>query len=79
MGWVNPSRAPRVICYCWWYQWCNSMNSLTAWIASIIACFNGLEILKSNTDKCHLLVSSSDSVNLRVSEYDIKIVNMRNY
>ena len=30
-------------------------------------------LLKSNTDKCHLLlVSSSDAVNLRVSEYDIK-------
>ena len=29
-------------------------------------------LLKSNADKCHLLVSSSDAVNLRVSEYDIK-------
>ena len=29
-------------------------------------------LLKSNTDKCHLLVSSTDAVNLRVSEYDIK-------
>ena len=29
-------------------------------------------LLKSNADKCHLLVSSSDSVNLRVTEYDIK-------
>ena len=29
-------------------------------------------LLKSNTDKCHLLVSSSDAVSLRVSEYDIK-------
>ena len=29
-------------------------------------------MLKSNADKCHLLVSSSDAVNLRVSEYDIK-------
>ena len=35
-------------------------------------------LLKSNADKCHLLVSSSDAVNLRVSEYDIKIVNVRN-
>ena len=34
--------------------------------------------LKSNADKCHLLVSSSDAVNLRVSEYDIKIVNVKN-
>ena len=25
-----------------------------------------------NTDKCHLLVSSSDAVSLRVSEYDVK-------
>ena len=29
-------------------------------------------LLKSNADKCHLLVSSSDVVNLRLSEYDIK-------
>ena len=29
-------------------------------------------LLKSNADKCHLLVSSSDAINLRVSEYDIK-------
>ena len=29
-------------------------------------------LLKSNADKCHLLVSSSDAVNLTVSEYDIK-------
>ena len=29
-------------------------------------------LLKSNADKCHLLVSSSDAVNLRVSEYHIK-------
>ena len=29
-------------------------------------------LLKGNADKCHLLVSSSDAVNLRVSEYDIK-------
>ena len=29
-------------------------------------------LLKSNTDKCHLLVSSRDAVNLRVSEYGIK-------
>ena len=29
-------------------------------------------MVKSNADKCHLLVSSSDAVNLRVSEYDIK-------
>ena len=28
--------------------------------------------LKSNAGKCHLLVSSSDTVNLRVSGYDIK-------
>ena len=28
--------------------------------------------LKSDADKCHLLVSSSDAVNLTVSEYDIK-------
>ena len=35
-------------------------------------------LLKSNANKCHLLVSSSDAVNLRISEYDIKIVNVRN-
>ena len=29
-------------------------------------------LLKGNADKCHLLVSSSDAVNLEVSEYDIK-------
>ena len=29
-------------------------------------------LLESNTDKCHLLLSSSDAVNLRVTEYDIK-------
>ena len=29
-------------------------------------------LLKGNADKFHLLVSSSDAVNLRVSEYDIK-------
>ena len=29
-------------------------------------------LLKSNADKCHLLVSSSDVVNLSVSEYYIK-------
>ena len=29
-------------------------------------------LLKSNAYKCHLLVSSSDAVNLRVREYDIK-------
>ena len=29
-------------------------------------------LLKSNADKCHLLVSSSDVVNSRLSEYDIK-------
>ena len=36
-------------------------------------------LLKSNAEKCHLLVSSSDAINLRVNEYDIKIVNVRNY
>ena len=38
------------------------------------ALFEWLEnnLLKSNADKCHLLVSSSEAVNLRVSEYDIK-------
>ena len=30
-------------------------------------------LLKDNAEKCHLLVSSSDAVNLWVSEYDIKI------
>ena len=35
-------------------------------------------LLKSNAEKCHLLVSSSDAINLRVNEYDIKIVNVRN-
>ena len=29
-------------------------------------------LLKSNADKCRLLVNPSDAVNLRVSEYDIK-------
>ena len=29
-------------------------------------------MLKINADKCHLLVSSSDAVNLRVSKFDIK-------
>ena len=29
-------------------------------------------LLKSNADKCNLLVRSSDAVNLTVSEYDIK-------
>ena len=29
-------------------------------------------LLKSNADKCHLLVSFSGAVNLRISEYDIK-------
>ena len=35
-------------------------------------------LLKSNADKCHLLVSSSDAVNIIVSEYDIKLKNVRN-
>ena len=30
-------------------------------------------LLKDNADKCHLLVSSSDAVSIRVKEYDIKI------
>ena len=29
-------------------------------------------LLKNNADKCHLLVVSTDSVNLKVSGYDIK-------
>ena len=29
-------------------------------------------LLKSSADKCHLLVSSSDAVSVRVSEYDTK-------
>ena len=29
-------------------------------------------LLKSNADKCNLLVSFSDAVNLKISEYDIK-------
>ena len=29
-------------------------------------------MLKTNVDKCHLLVSSSDAVSLIVSEYDVK-------
>ena len=29
-------------------------------------------MLKGNVDKCHLLVSSNDAVNLRVSEFDMK-------
>ena len=32
----------------------------------------GNNLLKSNAAKCHLLVSYSDAVNIRVSEYDIK-------
>ena len=35
-------------------------------------------MLKSNADKRHLLVSSSDAVSIIVSEYDIKTVNVRN-
>ena len=30
-------------------------------------------LLKSNADKCHFLVSSSDAVSIRVNEYDIKL------
>ena len=30
------------------------------------------KLLKNNADKCHLLLSFSDAVSLRVSEYDIK-------
>ena len=30
-------------------------------------------LLKSNADKCHLLVSSSDAISKRVREYDIQI------
>ena len=29
-------------------------------------------LLKNNADKCHLLVISSDDINLKVSEHDIK-------
>ena len=29
-------------------------------------------VSKGNADKCHLLVSSRDAVNLRISEYDVK-------
>ena len=38
------------------------------------ALFEWLEnnLLKGNANKCHLLVKSSDAVNFRVSEYDIK-------
>ena len=35
-------------------------------------------LFESNAGKCHLLASSSDAVNLRVSEYNIKNVNVRN-
>ena len=31
-----------------------------------------INLLKSNADKCNLLVSSVEAVNLRVSEYGIK-------
>ena len=37
----------------------------------LFECFQN-NSLKGNAGKCHLLVSSSDVVNLRVSEYDIK-------
>ena len=40
-------------------------------IASLEKAFEN-NLLKTNTDKCHLLVSSSDTVSLRVSQYDIK-------
>ena len=29
-------------------------------------------LLKGNADRCHLLVTSSDAINLTVSKYDIK-------
>ena len=35
-------------------------------------------LLRSNADKYHLLVSSSDAVPIREIKYDIKIVNVRN-
>ena len=35
-------------------------------------------LLKTNADKCNLLVSSSDFVSIRVSEYNIELVDVRN-
>ena len=29
-------------------------------------------LLKGNADRCHLLVTSSDAINLTISKYDIK-------
>ena len=34
--------------------------------------------MKSNTDKCHLLVSTNNTINIREKNFDIKIVTVRN-
>ena len=47
------------------------ITSLEKASKGLFECFEN-NLLKSNADKCHLLVSSSDAVNLRVNEYDIK-------
>ena len=36
-------------------------------------------LLKSNHDKCHLLINSNENVTVHVDEYGLKIVSVRNY
>ena len=53
----------------------DNINSVIASLEKISkAMFEWFEsnLLKINADKCHLLVSSSDAVSMRVSEYGIK-------
>ena len=45
--------------------------SLEKALKTLFKCFEN-NLLKSNADKCHLLVNSSDAISLRVSESDIK-------
>ena len=48
-----------------------TITSLEKVSKTLLRCFEN-NLLKSNADKCYFLESSSDTLNIRVSEYDIK-------
>ena len=36
-------------------------------------------LLKNNSDQCRLLISSNENITVKISDYEVKIVSVRNY
>ena len=57
-----------------WLQviWMGVVKSLEGASIKLFKWFSSDNLMKSNADKCHLLVSTNNTVNIRVENFDIK-------